>query len=191
MKTEKPEFIGFPKIPRLSRECVITEKIDGTNAQVFITDYGDIYFGSRNRWITPSDDNYGFARWGEGNKSDLINLGPGSHFGEWWGEGIQRGYGLNEKRFSLFNTSRWQVKSEYSEESKKEVLPDCCHLVPVIAAGVFTDDLVYSSINYLIENGSQVSPGYYNPEGIIIYHSASRALFKKLIENDQKPKSKG
>lgn len=24
-------FIGFPKISRLSRECVITEKIDGTN----------------------------------------------------------------------------------------------------------------------------------------------------------------
>lgn len=49
MKNEHPEFNGFPKIARLSRECVITEKIDGTNAQIFITDYGDIYFGSRNR----------------------------------------------------------------------------------------------------------------------------------------------
>jgi hypothetical protein len=28
------EFAGFPKIARLSRECVITEKIDGTNAQI-------------------------------------------------------------------------------------------------------------------------------------------------------------
>lgn len=26
------EFQGFQKIPRLSRECIITEKIDGTNA---------------------------------------------------------------------------------------------------------------------------------------------------------------
>ena len=30
------EFIGFPKIARLSREIVITEKIDGTNGCIFI-----------------------------------------------------------------------------------------------------------------------------------------------------------
>jgi hypothetical protein len=30
------EFVEFQKIPRLKREIVITEKIDGTNAQVFI-----------------------------------------------------------------------------------------------------------------------------------------------------------
>lgn len=29
-------FAEFPKIARLSRECVITEKIDGTNAQVVV-----------------------------------------------------------------------------------------------------------------------------------------------------------
>ena len=34
------EFQPFPKIPRLSREIVITEKIDGTNAQILITDDG-------------------------------------------------------------------------------------------------------------------------------------------------------
>ena len=28
-----PEFKPFEKIARLNRECVITEKIDGTNAQ--------------------------------------------------------------------------------------------------------------------------------------------------------------
>jgi hypothetical protein len=27
------EFVEFPKIARLSREMIITEKIDGTNAQ--------------------------------------------------------------------------------------------------------------------------------------------------------------
>jgi len=25
------EFIPFPKTPRLSRECIVTEKIDGAN----------------------------------------------------------------------------------------------------------------------------------------------------------------
>jgi hypothetical protein len=30
------DFVGFPKVPRLSREVVVTEKIDGTNASVLI-----------------------------------------------------------------------------------------------------------------------------------------------------------
>ena len=29
-------FIGFPKISRLSREIIISEKIDGTNGCIFI-----------------------------------------------------------------------------------------------------------------------------------------------------------
>ncbi len=64
-----------------------------------------MFIGSRTRWITAQDDNHGFARWVEGNKQELLKLGAGRHFGEWWGSGIQRGYGLQkgEKRFSLFN----------------------------------------------------------------------------------------
>ena len=101
------DFVAFPKIPRLSRRCVITEKIDGTNACIFIGEDGEFLVGSRTRWITPENDNHGFARWAYEHKDELLGLGPGRHFGEWWGQGIQRGYGLKEKRFSLFNTSRW------------------------------------------------------------------------------------
>lgn len=57
------EFVEFPKIARLVRPCIITEKIDGTNAQVFIGEDGTVLAGSRTRWITPADDNYGFAAW--------------------------------------------------------------------------------------------------------------------------------
>jgi len=81
------EFIGFPKIARLSREIIVTEKIDGTNAQIFIGEDGEMRVGSRTRWITPEDDNYGFARWVAANKKELQKLGPGSHFwrvvGKW------------------------------------------------------------------------------------------------------------
>ena len=97
-------FEAFPKIARLSREIVITEKIDGTNAQIYITEDGKIQAGSRNRIITPEQDNFGFARWVEENHEDLLLLGEGRHFGEWWGQGIQRRYNLEEKRFSLFNS---------------------------------------------------------------------------------------
>jgi hypothetical protein len=123
------DFESFQKIGRLSREMIVTEKLDGTNAQVCITEDGDMFFGSRTRWITPQDDNFGFARWAEGNKSELMKLGPGRHYGEWWGHGIQRGYGLTEKRFSLFNTSRW---------TDDDVRPACCHVVPELFVGSFS-----------------------------------------------------
>ena len=57
------EFREFPKIARLSREAIITEKIDGTSGCIFITDDGQFLIGSRTRWITPEQDNYGFAKW--------------------------------------------------------------------------------------------------------------------------------
>ena len=36
------EFQEFPKMARLTREVIVTEKIDGTNAQVFIAEDGTV-----------------------------------------------------------------------------------------------------------------------------------------------------
>ncbi len=174
-------FIEFPKIARLSRECIITEKIDGTNASITITENGDFLCGSRTQWITPEKDNYGFAKWAHENKTELLKLGIGTHFGEWWGSGCQRGYGLTkgEKRFSLFNTSRWQ----------KETLPTCCFVVPIIYQGEFTTSACDSAILRLKQEGSLASPGFMNPEGIVCFHTAARIMFKKTLLKDEKPKS--
>lgn len=66
-------FVEFRKIPRLNREIVVTEKIDGTNAQILVSDDGkELIAGSRNRWITTENDNHGFAKWVESNKEELI-----------------------------------------------------------------------------------------------------------------------
>lgn len=176
------EFREFGKIARFSRECIVTEKIDGTNAQVTVSDDGLRIesVGSRNRFITPEADNFGFARWVKENESELLRLGPGTHFGEWWGSGIQRGYGLpkGERRFSLFNTSRWG-----------ESRPACCHVVPVLWRGNFDDlraDLLLVSLK---ANGSHAAPGFMKPEGIIIFHVAGNLFFKKTVEKDEEPKS--
>lgn len=72
-------FEEFQKIPRLKRNCVITEKIDGTNAQIHITDDGEMLIGSRSRYITTKEDNYGFARWAEAHRDELLTLGAGRH----------------------------------------------------------------------------------------------------------------
>jgi len=103
------EFTGWPKIARLNREVICSEKLDGTNSQVKILEDGTLLIGSRTRWITPQDDHFGFAKWVMEHEQEIRTLGPGSHFGEWWGSGIQRGYGCaqGERHFSLFNVSRW------------------------------------------------------------------------------------
>jgi hypothetical protein len=192
------DFQEFPKMGRLAREIIITEKIDGTNAQIGITEAGDIFYGSRTRWITPQDDNFGFARWAEGNKSELLKLGPGRHFGEWWGQGIQRNYDQKEKRFSLFNVQRWAL---YGTEPKRiptqdpriekyqDVLPECCGLVPVLYRGEFDTAHVDGALRELKEGGSFAAVGFMNPEGIVLFHTAGNVGFKKTLEKDEQPKS--
>lgn len=45
-------FEEFPKISRWSRSVFVTEKIDGTNAQVYVLGDGRVIGGSRNRFLT-------------------------------------------------------------------------------------------------------------------------------------------
>ena len=171
------EFVQFQKIARLSREVVVTEKIDGTNGLIYIGDDGEFQVGSRTRWITPENDNYGFARWSYEHKDELMSLGAGYHYGEWWGAGIQRGYGLKEKRFSLFNSFRWG--------DELGARPSCCCVVPVLYTGGFDTAKINEILSNLQTNGSKAAPGFMQPEGVVVYHIAGRVYFKKTIENDE------
>lgn len=221
------QFEEFPKMGRLTRECVITEKIDGTNAQVCIVVLPDgevmpthtpivatrpnpddsggehtllIYAGSRNRYITPDADNFGFAAWVRDHADELVALGPGRHFGEWWGAGIQRRYGLAEKRFSLFNVARWHRAGDApyvtesadprAERKTSTEAPACCHVVPVLFRGLFGEGAAEGMIAKLAHGGSVAAPGFMDPEGIVIYHTAAGTMFKKTIKKDDQPKSK-
>lgn len=184
------EFQEFSKMARWSRNIVVTEKIDGTNACVCIGEDGEFLTGSRNRWITPDDDNFGFSRWAHEHRDELMALGPGRHFGEWWGAGIQRRYDLTEKRFSLFNVGRWYDASATEDErAGKTLAPACCHVVPVLIEGPNDQRAIEAVIQLLRENGSSAAPGFMKPEGIVIYHCASRTLYKKTLEKDELPKS--
>lgn len=163
MNPEITAFCEYPKTPRLFRDIIVTEKIDGTNAQVVVIDLSvmppsmldfsnvpilaslsgpngmmhAIAAGSRNRWLTPQSDNFGFAKWVVENAEQLMRLGPGRHFGEWWGSGIQRGYDQppGVRHFSLFNVSRWdqdiwesdeqlRYQRELAQVARKLKLPD-------------------------------------------------------------------
>lgn len=206
------DYPAFGKIPRLNREYTVTEKIDGTNGLVSVelsmgwkrldpvtyekhnvfVDGGSVYVegedgetyriraGSRTRWITPDKDNFGFAAWVYDNARELTKLGEGLHYGEWYGRGIQRGYGLIDRRFMLFNTDRW---------SDPETRPECCEVATTLFRG--THDLtgaIDSALNDLMCDGSKHVPGFDRPEGVVVYHSASRGYFKVLLEGDDIPK---
>ncbi len=186
-----PEFVEFASISRLSRDMIVTEKIDGTNAQVTVLEDGRVLAGSRNRWITPEQDNFGFARWVAEHADELrAGLGIGSHYGEWWGSGIQRRYGLSEKRFSLFNTGRWTSRHNQGEadapngEHTRCIEAPCCHVVPVLMRHTFDTAAIETTLNGLVSYGSVAALGFMKPEGVVIYHAASRTLFKKTLDKN-------
>lgn len=163
------EFKAWPKIPRVeNKKEYYTEKIDGTNACIVITEEGEFGCQSRSRIITPEDDNFGFARWAYENKEDLLKLGPGYHYGEWWGLGIQRGYNQDKKIFSLFNVNRWG--------SHNPNTPICCSVVPVIHASS-----VEEAKEKLISNGSFAASGFMNVEGVIVFEYNTKSLWKAII----------
>lgn len=176
-----PEFVPWGKIARLNRPIVVTEKIDGTNAAIHITEEGT-YAQSRTRLITIEKDNFGFARWVADNESELRDdLGPGLHFGEWYGLGIQRAYGLDHKRFALFNAFRFTATAPHF------VTPNL-GVVPILYEGPFTTDAIDGTLRHLFESGSWVAPGFTRPEGIVIFHKASGQMFKVTVENDEQSK---
>ncbi len=193
-----PEFVEFPKIARLSREVIVTEKIDGTNAAVQIVETDDfsgpgatariggltLFVQSRSQFITPDNDNHGFARWVRDMASEVARLGPGIHFGEWWGSGIQRGYGLQkgEKRWSLFNVHRW---------GDAAVRPSCCHVVPELWRGKFDTNEILQVMAELMRDGSRAAPGFAKPEGVVIFHAQGNILLKKTFEKDDAGKGFG
>ena len=173
------EFVAWPKIPRLNREIVVTEKIDGTNACIVIDEDG-VHAQSRKRMLSVDQDNFEFARWVQDNAEGLaLDLGEGRHYGEWWGSGIQRGYGLSEKRFSLFNTTRWADTSFTTPGLT---------LVPELYRGPFDQDQIAMALIRLRAAGSFAAPTFPKPEGVIVYHVAANAMFKVTIENDDVPK---
>ncbi|QAX95015.1 RNA ligase [Streptomyces phage Sebastisaurus] len=195
------EFTAWPKTPRLFRTVVVTEKLDGTNAAVHITAIGTstherenfpdesytlvvdgtryvLTAQSRKRVITPDADNFGFARWVYENAEGLVRtLGTGLHFGEWWGRGIQRGYGLTDRRFSLFNTDRHAgVNARFGDAIIEPA--------PVLYQGTFSEPEITAALTRLARFGSVAAPGFMTPEGVCVWHSQTRQVFKVTLDNN-------
>lgn len=203
------EFRSWGKTPRLFRDIVITEKIDGTNSAVIIEEYDQFegdnahfavveYDGkayavgaqSKNRLIRPGKqtDNYNFAQWVEENAELLARgLGVGHHFGEWWGKGIQKRYGdLDYRVFSLFNTAKYSDLFFRTEELNGT--PVNVESVPVLFEGPFSEEVIHAAAKGLLKNGSVAAPFAPNPEGLVIYHTQSKQVYKFTFDQNDKGK---
>lgn len=208
------EFKAWPKTPRLFREIIITEKIDGTNSAVIIQEieeydepselrlaalerdgkYYEVAAQSRNRLITPgkATDNYGFAGWVQKNAEELFDiLGPGRHYGEWWGKGIQKRYqnahpGL--RGFALFNTEKHKDLHVWLPgDGDIDVLVEPVH---VLYQGPYSESAIRGTLEQLKKYGSWTSP--LDPaEGIVIFHTQSRQTYKVTLDGNDAGKWEG
>lgn len=213
------EFQPYGKTPRLNKQITVTEKIDGSNCAVMIRplpanvdcyehetvvrfpkneggDYSELAVGaqSRNRLIKPGkqSDNAGFAAWVWDNAYELVRgLGVGRHFGEWWGPGVQFDYGIEGKRFSLFNPFTFGTAG--NDEVPSALAEVGVRVVPLLLQwGHFDSTRIDGVVTTLVELGSAAAAlegvSGAKAEGVIVRHSASGQLYKRLIENDDIPK---
>lgn len=165
------EFEKFPKIQNLGNAlCCITQKLDGTNGAIWI-DGNEIKVGSRTRWLSEDNDNFGFCKFVMENKDEVIRLlGDGRHFGEWCGPGIQSGEGLSEREFILFDWYRYQD------------LPARFRVVPVLNHGIFDYASIQIACDKLKTYGSALVSGFTNVEGIVVALDGKK--FKKVLRNE-------
>lgn len=190
------EFTAWPKVSRLFRDIVVTEKIDGTNAAVHIGEDGTVAAQSRTRIITPLDDNFGFAGWVHTNADSLIQvLGPGLHFGEWWGGKIQRGYGVTHRTFSLFNVRKHGDIHEMRQGGDGEYRVPYVEIggvrvntVPKLYEGPYSEQAVRDCLNALARYGSVAAPGFMQPEGVCVFHTASGIVQKVTLDKEDRGK---
>lgn len=199
------EFKKWPRTPRLfNSEVTITEKLDGSNSAIHIERFDThedamkvveslpsdptkivtarggvalLMAQSRKRLLSADSDNHGFFDWVWKNSETLVSdLGDGTHFGEWYGHKINRGYGLDEKRFALFNVKKWQDKSFLTPQLET---------VPWLSTEpYFTEELIGRWAVQLKWNGSHANTGYMYPEGLCIYHHAANTVFKYTLDGD-------
>lgn len=193
------EFESWPKTTRLFRQVTVTEKIDGTNACIIFEPCGEdclncttlcceayeVGAQSRNRLISPDNDNAGFAAWVYENADQLFSiLGYGRHYGEWWGQKIGRKYGMDHRVFSLFNVDKWSDELMDGVDIGDAKLST----VPVLYRGDMDTERIMYAARMLKLHGSVAAPGFMDPEGLCVWHSQSRIVQKFTFDNNDKGK---
>lgn len=136
------KFIPFPKITNKRNYAdqwqkehgdgrwVVTVKLHGTNAAIG-WDGDTIWTQSRNRLITPEDDNMGFAALVHKDRDFILTClwlhGPrGIIYGEWAGPGVQAKVALKDLPYRVFETFAMQLDGEWVPYENERLFPLGC-----------------------------------------------------------------
>lgn len=98
------------------------------------------------------------------------------------GLGIQRGYEIGEKRFSLFNAPRWQDSISYLFPTTPV---KALRTVPMLYAGP-VDWEQPAKVRETLSKGSVAAPNFKGAaEGMVMYLREANTSYKILLENDE------
>lgn len=195
----------WPTIPRLTESLIVTEKLDGVFGKIHISDYPPSTYTSdhtvtktpdgrafivtaatRDFKLKHDTDYFGFREWVYAHAQSLaMILGPGDHFGEWWGGGIRRGYGLpdGDRRFSLFDFNRW---SSMIGQTLEMTEVDEIRVVPIITTlSSFDSSDIHRLLDLLRRTGSYAEVGYKPAEGVVIYNTDGLPVVKAVLKDDR------
>lgn len=122
-------FLAYPEVfANLQKPTPYKSKVKlhGTNAAIQVNVDGDIVVQSRSGIITSKNDNVGFAKWVEDNKSAWLNIPlkePVIFFGEWFGPGVQTGVACSDiktKSFAIF--AAMLLSDKYKEDDNTFII---------------------------------------------------------------------
>ena len=168
------EFEPWAKIPRaVLGGCIISMKMNGTNACIIIKDGKVVGVQSRKRMINigKENDNYGFASYVAQNMEKVLQLGEGRHYGEWAGLGIQKNpHNLESKTFFLFDTRRW---------GEHNVPPEGIEVVEILHQGEYSRTIIDDVMNTLKTRSETEG---WKAEGIVVYLPKIKAMEKHTFE---------
>ena len=175
----------------LDGKCYVFPKLDGTNACVWADNDGNIHCGSRNREISVSKDNAGFAQYvlSANDEIGIIRNWCIDHpnmvvFGEWLcPTKLGKNY-INKKKFYVFDVLN---KNEYNTEDDIQAHYGYVHYEVyskwfedypyVIEPFAVIDNPTVEQLNEIAENNHYNLPDNIIGEGIVIKNYVFRNKF--------------
>jgi hypothetical protein len=180
-------------------ECLIFPKVDGTNAQVYLDDDGNIKAGSRNRELTLEKDNAGFYAHVLENKNikRYLKKHPTHRlYGEWLVPHSLRTYRDEAwRRFYIFDVclDKEDGGVEYIPYNIYQPMLEEFNLDYIPPLAVVKNGSYDQFIHYLDKNNFLIQDGKGNGEGIVIknynfINKFGRTTWAKIVTSEFKEK---
>lgn len=180
-------------------DCFIFPKIDGTNASIWMNEFGDVQAGSRQRHLSLENDNAGFFDWAcqQDNILEYLKENPTHRlFGEWLVPHSLKTYRQDAWRnFYVFDVA---IDNEFNEldylhYDKYKILLEKHNIKYIPPICTATNASYEQLINQLMKNVFLIEDGKGVGEGIVIKNynyknKYGRQTWAKIVTSEFKEK---